>query len=112
MTQQAYSEGIYWTFRKGVLALAQGDRPLKERILFGLNAYGIVLPDELPPAIKETWLELKAHTTWNAEGDPSRGTWANTLDTLEQDDLRRIAQLMIRLFELASRFLPVDRVPD
>ena len=99
MTEPYY----YWKALAAVEALAKGEGPLRQRILWALRAYAGVLEDELPPPVREVYLELMAHTTWKQDGDPSEGTWANTLAEMSDDDARKVADLIIDVLDQAVR---------
>lgn len=89
----------YWKFRAGLDALAQGDDPLRVRLLHALLSFVGVLERDLPEPVRSTYLELQAQVTWKQDGDPNEGTWKNTLDAMSDQDARTVAELIVKLLE-------------
>lgn len=102
----------YWKFKGAVEGLAESEAPLRKRLEYALVGMAAVRDEDLPPEIMETWLELRAHSTWKTDGDPLEGTFANTMAELTDDDARAVVKLIVKLFELTCRRLEREPPDD
>jgi hypothetical protein len=91
----------YWKFREAVRLLATGEEPLRKRIMFALVSFVALQERDMPEAMKAPFLELRAQTTWKVDGDPEAGSWENTLAEMSDDDAEKVAELIVKLFELS-----------